>query len=285
MPLSVVNAFICVALLFTYQLTVSIKERSSILKIIIYSVAAGVSLALLSYFRPIAIIFIIALFFYLFIMYYNTQVGINLLSVTTSLVVVCLVYSLGTAAYKGIVYHMTGYSTGNSAGWSLYVGSNAKTSGQWSSEDKAVQLQLSEKQQPTEIHSKLTEMAIQRIESYSMQQKAQLLINKATILGGMQKDGFGNLNSYPAIAHRSWVGTAVSIVAYGAILIIFLLALYFLVKIKKLEPNFVLYLTLVFIGLFLSSLLVEVNPRYFTPFIPLLLIMTIQLMENAKKIV
>lgn len=282
-PVAAVNSFILTSLLSIYLLTENIRTNPRPKSIILYGALSGLSLAILSFFRPVSIIFLLALLIYLGVICLTKKNRKTLTYSLVGLFISVSIYLIGSLFYSSLVKNITGYSTGSSSGWSIYIGTNLEHKGQWNIKDKELQIQLGNMgMSPSEIHSEMTTLAIERLRSYSLKDTVGLLVDKSIVLGGKQKDSLFNLKSYPAIAERGWVQLGIQAVSLFTILLLLMVTLWGLIKQKMLNLNYILYVSLLFIGLFISSLLVEVNPRYFTPFIPIIFVAIILLFHGKR---
>ncbi len=284
LPIIAVNTLILAALWLILRFVQNLMTKYAPL----YALGAGVVLSLANSLRPIMIIFVIALVIYMALQFLSAKRGeLKPIRVLGLLALVVIPYLGLNAVYTQAVAAMTNLPpTKNSSGWSVYVGANFETAGQWNSENGHLDKVLAEEESLTSAQKRLLQEGVGRWLAMSGSEVMQLLVRKSLVLGADQADAIYDLKSYPAIWKRERVRILLHVLCtvYALVLIVASLCK-FLADYKKsgLQLGFVHYLALVVVGLFLASLLVEVSSRYFMPFFPLLTIVaTVYLAPKLK---
>ena len=268
LPVVVVNTFISVSILLVYLLS---KSLADIKLSIVLSVATGVSLGLANSFRPIMIIFIIALSLYIALILMRKFDIKTATSSAVSISVLVATFSLVNIGFLGLVESRAHQPVPpNAGGWSIFVGSNTKYQGTWNGEDKIRQDEVfAEADTHSEAHQKLKEEGIERYSNLLFKDLIKLMLEKLSILVGIHNTSVYNLSSYSELWSNIRFRNVVHFVGWMYIVSLLGLALRYLIenhKTNKPNLNTTTYLTMVMTGLFLSHMLVEVSNRYFTSF-------------------
>lgn len=273
LPIIVVNLCFIVSL---YIFACLIKQNKSI-NIILLSILLGINLGISNSFRPIFIIFVIALFLYY--LYLIIFIKSNYKNKLLSFILVLLCFIGINNSYTKLVSNKTKYNISGSSGWTLYLGSNLESNGAWFSSDEYNQLMTSDNFNPPDIHNYFKDKAIENYKSYSILTIMKLYAKKYATLTS-------NLSYY---TFENTIGTYIAKNMFRIILYIFwfiliLSNIYTIVrKDKKIDD--ILFMMILEIGLILSHLLVEVSPRYFIPTtVPIMIIATFNIYnKNCNK--
>lgn len=162
LPITVVNLCFIVSL---YIFACLIKQNKTI-NIILLSILLGINLGISNSFRPIFIIFVIALFlYYLYLIIFLKS---NYKNKLLSFILVLLCFMGINNSYTKLVSNKTKYNIGGSSGWTLYLGSNLESNGAWFSSDEYNQLMASDNFNPPDIHNYFKDKAIENYKSYSI---------------------------------------------------------------------------------------------------------------------
>lgn len=275
LPIALFDTLLVLAIYLIHQIYLNVPRFTSLS---VYSVLAGLTLALANSVRPLAVIFVIGLLiFFTLIVVQNSKRKILIGNLVASWLIVAALVSSLSHVQSELVSRATGYpETKNAGGWSLFVGTNLEYYGAWNYDDAAVsEKMVKEGFSPNVSQEMFRQMAVERFNSYSPLEQAELIVGKALVLGGDQKSGIYNLDAYPAIKANNDTYELFKFVAAlfsWIVLTIGTVLFYRMSQQKGKAVLFVHYLALVFIGLFFASLLVEVASRYFAPFLVILVI-------------
>lgn len=135
------------------------EKNNSSTKSFYYWILIGIIIALADFFRPTAIIFVIALLItYWF--FDNAKLKVKLICTISVLVPFLLIGLL----FSSLTSSITGYKKASpSYGWNLYVGSNVSSRGQWNADDAELFGEcLQEMDDPSEIQSHFAALAVDR---------------------------------------------------------------------------------------------------------------------------
>ncbi len=285
LPVIAVNTLIMAVLLLILLLMQNLHKKSAPL----YALSAGVTLSIANSLRPIMIIFIIALMICLLLDFLLLkQKHVKILRIIATISAMLIPYFILNNSYIHLVSAMTGVQTAeNSSGWSIYVGANLASTGQWNTENGHLDVVLEEEESLTAAQARLAREGVARWLSMSGSEVMQMLVRKSLVLGGDQADAVYDIKSYPGIWEREYARILIHIACtiYALFLttasLLELIAKY---RDKTLVPDFSIYIGLVIVGLFFASLLVEVSSRYFTPFLPLITLLTILYLAPRAKL-
>lgn len=275
LPLALFSTLLMIVIYLIHMMYLNMSRLGYL---VFFSLLAGIALSVANSVRPMAVIFVIALFiFYVIMVWQNPTRKYILGHAIISFLFVLVPFGYLNTVHANTVVEATGYpETKNPAGWSLYVGTNLEYLGVWNYDDAAVSEKLVEEgYSPNESHEIFYKLAAERFASYSLKEKAELAVGKAIVLGGDQKNGIYNLDAYPAIKNHQdtyYIFKMVSAVFSWIAIAVSGLLFYRLSRQKGKNIFFIHYLAIVFIGLFFASLLVEVANRYFAPFFVFLII-------------
>ena len=282
LPVVAVNAFIIASLAGFLYLIRAVSQQNN-KQILIYSLTTGLSLAVLNWFRPFTIIFIIAIIVW-YVLYVIRKKSLKQVKIITASVAIFIgLYIAGGMAFSALASHITGYSKVGGSGWSLYLGANKDTYGGWNQTDKNLQLELGKKHhEPSIVQATFTRLAIDRYLALSPMEFANLMVHKFVTLSGDMKNVTYNLRaSYPAIANHQTVDSAIMSINLITIVALLCAVIHLLLRTKP-KVDYSLFLIITFSGLYVSSLLLEVINRYFLPFIPLLFVLMLSLLASRK---
>lgn len=268
LPIIIVNVLFIISL-YVFSL---LNKQNKILYITIFSILLGITLGISNSFRPIFVILVIAIFlYYLYEIIINKS---NYKNKILSFILIALCFFGINKIYTNIVSSKTEYSISGSSGWTLYVGSNLESSGAWFYSEEFNKFVESDNFDTKNIHDYFQEKALLNYKSYSILETGLLFTKKYYILTS-------NLSHY---TYENTISNfLIKIIMY--IYWFFLITSnIFKIKRKKDQPDWLLFVIIIEIGLILSHLLVEVSPRYFTPcLVPLLLISAYHLNNSIKK--
>ena len=286
LPLAIVvtNTFVIISVLLIYLV---FCHRSSLVKLAGTSMITGIVLACGNFFRPIFIVFLLAILVHWFII------------------------SLDEKQYKGAVlscgvliggYLVTGLLSGpiysafnpyydgekSEAGWSFYLGANYDTRGEWNIEDRDDFFGDYFEEANNDIHAAhgiAMEKGLERYGALIAEGRIfNHLMNKMTVLFGDVQGSIYDVNYY---LHVSKEGKNYRILQDSVMTFYVLLLLtlgYCIINItrrknkyERWKGSFMLFLMILIIGLLSASLLVEVMNRYSLPFITLMIIIALGL--------
>ena len=273
LPITVVNLCFIISL---YIFACLIKQNKTI-NTILLSILLGINLGISNSFRPIFIIFVIAIFlYYLYLIIFLKS---NYKNKLISFILIILCFIGINNSYTKLVSNKTKYNIGGSSGWTLYLGSNLESNGAWFPSDEYNELMASDNFNPPDIHNYFKDKAIENYKSYNILNITKLYAKKYSTLTS-------NLSYY---TYENTIGTYTTKKIIRIILYIFwfILILSNICIILRKDKNIddILFIMVLEIGLILSHLLVEVSPRYFIPtLVPIMFIAsyTIYNIKNKK---
>lgn len=286
LPINIVNTMFIISIYLFNKLT----NKRKIKDIIIYSIILGLILGISNMFRPIFIIFIIAIFvYYIYKMIFDKEKALKLLA---SFILITICFSSINKLYNLSVSNKTNIPVAtSSSGWCLYVGSNISSNGSWFEEPKlTTMINDPDMFSPQEIHQYFKDLAINNYKSYDILTILRLYKNKLHILvGDVDKysysqftDTITNSNAIINIIIKTFTYSYYFFMLIGNIFVIYK------IKTKKIFENLI-FLIILELGLIASHLLVEVSPRYFLPLtVPMIIILSyslitlINIKEEAK---
>lgn len=256
-PISIINFFIVLSLCMIQ----SWEGRDNNLKIfIVYNILLGLVLALGNQFRPIFIIFVIALFIcrlYQFLFEKHSTKGMLILGMA----ILILVYVIADNLLVHTMQLFNSEEFSKTQGWTLYVGANIDSEGSWNLEDSKYFYEVGENKTADETQIYMKNEAIRRVKNNGIIDDLKLLVDKFRILtsslGGYSAQSF----NYIQISYESaLVDKIVSMVLKVTCFIIVYSNLFVGIYYKNLKVKMIYML--VSLGIILSHLLVEVSPRY-----------------------
>jgi hypothetical protein len=262
-PITIVNLLfvICVGV---FELREKIVRKYMY---ILVSILLGVVLAIGNLFRPIFIVFVIAIVMYEIykLLFTKNRGKINsIIGIIAILVCYFTTISLGNVVIQKIV----GLDISHTAGWTIYVGANMNSYGTSNVEDTKV-FQKKHDEEPfsaEKIQVDFKDKAIERIRNNGAKGNYNLLINKFQVLTGyIAQYSYASLeyamnlpNTTQSVKVREWLRNYAHI--YMFILVFLNLFTYFW-KISKKNSGIIVYYLLC-IGLVISHLFVEAHGRY-----------------------
>jgi hypothetical protein len=263
LPLIAVNCFILLSI-YIVQLLVNTTQ---IRRVIILSICAGLVFGFTNSFRPIMPVIIIAAAIYMLIISRNdlrrSVIALIFLITTYTIFNIC------NFSFNGFLVSLDPNSEGiqiskNSGGWSFYVGSNYENSGTWNPVDATYfyGTVMPESDTFDQAQERIFQDGVDRYKSYSPVKLGILAVKKSFILTGNSHNSIYNLSDY----NFEFKGLSVVCAAYTYLLILLNLTFWYGTIKRKQNDDFINFLALCMIGLFLAFLFVEVANRYITPF-------------------
>lgn len=277
-PIIILNTFFALCLYLASLFVTNLNNRK---KVVIYGLLLGTFLSITNIFRPIMIILIIAIFIYLVYLLTKKHKNIALNIVIGFLLLYCS-YQIGNKLYYWTVSDVTGYKiTKSLPGWSIYVGSNILSNGEWST----MNIEIYDKNfyakdyNPAKFSDTFVKLGIERYKSNGIRNNINLFVNKSYVLGSKTNEySYASFKNHYINEDNSHILTFVNIYTnlFWYMLVIFNF-IFAIINIKYKDEKLIPYYLLV-IGLCVSTLLVEVSPRYFFPmFVPLCFISSISI--------
>ena len=267
----------CPVVLVNFGIALSLLVFSKILKhinsklFILYSILTGVIMGIANMFRPLMLIMLIAIaLYYIFINLnqkkLNTYYIISLLLIFISFISISF---LGRFTLNKIIDG----KVSTSSGWTLYIGSNIESSGGWYSEPKFEE--FSEKYSTAEeIQQEFKKLAIERYKNNGIK-NINLFISKFFVItGNIAEYSFETFKGTVSISNNLFLNLIkLAFHIYITILILLnALNVYLDIKYKNSDIQDLFYM-LLYIGLVMAHLFVEVSPRYYMPaIVPLTII-------------
>ena len=285
LPISIVNLFLIVNIYMAHTITFASSKRKEVL----LGLSFGITLFLLNIARPISIIICIAIAIITILQVINKKRAKEILIIILPIIVsFCTFFVLNHIYFKNIVPIFTTQSHyKNLSGWSIYVGSNYQTKGKWNVEDSSyLDRTIKEEKDLDSTFSRLQKEGIDRYKLLNPSDLATHFINKSVVLGGDQYHMIYNLNSYPKLWKNkriiNLIYTICALSSYTLLIYGFIVLYQNINNIQKIDEHFIILILLLLLGLFFSTLLVEVANRYFAPFFVLQFIILSMLATNKK---
>lgn len=269
LPLIVVNFFIITIIFLVYLIGQEAVKLKTKLTLILASLL-GVTMGYGNCFRPVFIIAIIALlllFIYVFIT--NERTSRLLILLGLSFLLVVSIFSGIQKLNLSFVTKETGIvAASNASGWSVYVGSNWENDGGWNQadQDKIVEI-CKNSLNNGDCQEKLQRAGIERYKSYGLTGTLSLLGRKLYKFSSGQYDTY-NANQSLSYYANSRTAKIINIYINLFIAALFLLSAKFLyysaknVASKKEIVPITLFASILMLGFFFSSVLIEAAPRY-----------------------
>ena len=283
-----VNMFIILSIALFYF---CLKIRKKLAFSSLLALVTGAILAVGNAFRPIFIVFLIAMILYsVFIIIEDRR---NLSFSLLGIACMCLAYFCVGSVTSFIYPKVNPFYHGekSNAGWSIYVGANYETKGRWNSSDRDYFFGTVLREQAVEdigkAQSLILEQGINRYKEITKNgQLGSHLVNKIGVLFGDVKNSIYNLwQTYSISRDGIFYKFLQNMVLVYYYCLIGVCSYYFVRKRRDLAKKlgFRLFLMVLFIGLLLASLLVEVMNRYSLPFIAILFILAFSLIIPNRK--
>lgn len=281
LPIIIVNFFIITALLVVCLLHEKLTTKNISSSLLLASLL-GVVIGIGNCFRPIFTIVIVALFLlllYILVTAKNNK-RLPLLLGSSFLLVVVIFFGIQKLNLT-LVAAETGFiPASNASGWSVFVGSNSDSNGTWNREDEVrMGLICKDNKNFDSCHDKLRQAGIERYKSHGLSGTMDLFIRKLNIFSGSQ-GGFYNTNMTITSDIESRVVKIINTYTPIFLLITFYLTarlLYLSSKTylsKKEVSPVVVFIALILVGFFISSIFVETSPRYALIMYPLFIVLT-----------
>ena len=276
------NAFFAISIYITILFFKTSNKKQKIL----YSALLGITLGIANLFRPVIIIFIIAILIEIIYNYFIKKSNYKL-CIFASVLIMILCFTLLGKLSNIYLEKETGYVPANSIGFTLYSGSDLKSNGSWSEEGSKILTEEMQKEpfDASRIQEKLQKLAIENYKNNGIK-NVNLMARKLITLTS-------NLGGYSWSNAIEMINMKIPSLVYNLLLSITLFSYYFLILMNGLfgfkyfnekDNNLILnILILILIGFTLASLLLEVSSRYYLPaLVPFTILGTIGLINNKN---
>ncbi|MEG0995139.1 MAG: hypothetical protein RSE91_04155, partial [Bacilli bacterium] len=249
-------------------------------KTIILSIVLGIILGISNSFRPIMIIFLIAIFLYYLFLIFKDKKFFKYIS---SFTLIVLFYFISMLIINNSISKILGYEVSNNSGWSVFVGSNRKYDGMWNIEDSSIfgtEL-YKEDSTPFKAHSYVKEIGIKRYKENGIN-NIKLFVNKASnIISYHSSYSYSEFIDFFSNNFPKSVKQTLKIYVYVMFLLGLVLNAYGSFKLIINNDGRYLPYVLFGMGLFMATLLMEGHIRYFTPlYVPLILVISLLSYHN-----
>lgn len=249
-------------------------------------IGAGILTALAQVIRPMAMILLPV--FAVFVLIFNryradrlSDIGLRIKAV----LVVTLTYVIVLNLINIPIQNASGVDiTRSGSGFNLLVGTNSKADGMFNNEDFAIIKKYN--YDFDKVHHASKEIALERVKS-SPVQFVKLAIRKFEILWGNENFGYywstqsaGDSGAEKLVKSHPRVFYAVSQAFYILILLMAICACIYNLSEKRYDALIIL---MVFGGIVVSYLLLEVQSRYHLPVMPLLILFGTSFLELSKR--
>ena len=277
-PVIVPNTmFIIIVYVFTLM-----KKNEILNKKITYSIILGIILGISNTFRPIVIIYIIALIIW-FILKSLKQRKITR-DYYIPLIVIISIYILSNLILNNYISNKIEIKLPDTKyGWTIYVGSNYDSKGMWNQNDSLYMNELYSKNDNERTHKLLLDKGIERYKKLNVR-IIPLVAYKANILGNDFE--YYTLNEYNTLRNNE-----ISKTLQNLITILLSIYLYYILlsnikvilnNIKNKKDTHLYSLAIYTLGLFISILIVEVSRIYFMSILIPIIIYSTQIFEKDK---
>ena len=277
-PVIVVNTLLIISIYFFSK--INLQEK----KYLLFSLLTGLFMGITNSFRPILIIFLIAIFIYyvyLIIKKENIKkVILSFLLILSSFVVTnrLILLKIGDDLDTNIKTSQSGFT--------LLVGSNMESHGTWNISDSLLFSELVEKYGVINGANEAKKIAFERYKSYGVD-TIKLLFYKSGVMGTNLDnysfyDVFNSIENDFSMKFESRVELYTSIYWYLILFVNLICA--FLFVFTKVEINSLNVNSIFGMGLFVAMLFVEVSARYFIPIlVPLFISCSFVFTDVSKK--
>lgn len=294
LPIPVVNFFIIVGIYLVHLLSTELLIQNT-KRVIVYAVILGLTFGIANWFRPVFPVFLVALFIYLLYLTITNKYQIAKVAILSALTlfVVVSIFFMAQRFNTSLVSSQTGYRTSDSSGgWSIYVGANKKHNGGWNRSDSAMLANLIKEKNYDfkEIHHQLTRDGIERYKSYGVLGSLNLFGRKLykfssnqNILTNMDTSVVGYSNSRVSKLFDLYILVFTSFIFAASTYYLYIQSRINLYYFKKFNP-IILFVSLILLGFFFSSMFVEVANRYAQIMYPLFIITTALFLNNLWKV-
>lgn len=279
-PMSITNFFVVLGLCLFEKFE---KKSENKRKFLIYNIVLGCAFAIGSMFKPIFIIFIIAIFINrIYECVFKSDK--NKVVILLSLLLLCCSYGLARISINKGIEKINGCEISSTQGWTLYLGGNAETGGMWNQSDSDYLYELLEDNSEKNTQKILKEAAIQRYKDNGVILNLKLMKNKFIVLtsylGSYTYEGFNYIQQ--GISNEI-VMKIIKCLLYLVCFMIVASNIYIFMFRKNIE-NKLMYMLLA-IGLITAHLFVEVSARYsIQAYIPMMMLSFIMINDLRKKV-
>ena len=263
-PVIIFNSLLNVAFFIT---SLIIKcDSNNKKKFLTLNLILGFSLGIANIFRPIMIIYIIAIFiYYLYILIFNNKnVLIYLFAFTLIFIPYFVVNNINNLSTTNLINEEI---TSNSVGWNLYIGSNISSRGMWYKEasilfrEKSYNYSLS----ATDIQNYFMKLGLQRYEDNGLD-NLKLLDSKFNAFH--ERIGSYAYNSYfdiLNIKNSNIINLMVMLVTNSFYYLLVIISIFSFKTLYNDKNSKYLICILFFMGVIISHLVMEASPRYMLP--------------------
>jgi hypothetical protein len=271
LPVIIVNTLLLAIFAVLAYLFFHIHKRG-FLRTVLISALLGLLMGIANCFRPIIVIIIIAICFYSIVCFLQKKDITLLRNLFIVNVIAICVFMFITGIYQQIVNVETGYPTNTEkAGWSIYVGSNYQTYGQWNQSDYGhLQNLMDSNKDISSVFFQLKNEGIERWGGFDAFESLDLAYQKMTVFSGdVQNMAYDLTSSFPFFSKHSMATMLEHVLCALYWFVLLWLSIIFLIKNQKNgTADFIALLSIVVIGLYFGFILVEAMNRYFTIFLP-----------------
>jgi len=257
-------------LAFAYMIVIIAKKETSLnwLKMTLYGAMAAVILHGINVTRPIAMILIIAMIIWVFILRFKEVLNKEyILKWLAFFAVMLTLYSAFSGLWDLYFTARIGEAPASTPGYNIHVGFNESSGGAWNAEDSGLLSWYNSQEGATadSAQKKMLEEAKKRITSGTID-FPRLFARKLNIFLG--EDSVCVYYCQDIIPHQKFMRNICDLFYY----FILLLSIWGSYKMSKTSPrSAVFFLPLYVIGLTCAQMLVEVAPRYHYSIIPFLI--------------
>ncbi|MBC2148292.1 glycosyltransferase family 39 protein [Listeria booriae] len=228
------------------------------------SIVLALALVCMNYIRPLAAVILIAFIICSLITKWEWR---NFWRKYVPVVVIFLVFLLAGGLINKILYPFP--TASNFTGYSMYIGANEQSTGQWSEKDMKYfwSLYHENPDKPSNVSKKMQEKAIDRLQQTT--KEGRLLSFETKKMKIFSDEGYGYewnvYNNAPTIFFHSNMILAISNVIAELMILLSGIGLLIAIFCRRMKQVFLF--ALMEVGFTLSALLVEVQGRYHIPLI------------------
>lgn len=260
-------------LAFVYLVVILGKKEETLCwkKMLAYGVLAAFILQAINVNRPIAMVLVIAIFIWIFVLrfkrLFKKEYLIKWLSFLASMLAVY--FALGSL-WNMYFTSRIGEEPASTPGYNIYVGFNVKSKGGWNAEDSKLLFSYSNEEGATAdwAQKQMLNEAKERITSGEID-FTRLFKNKLSLFLG--KDSFCVEHCADVIQETQYM-SMICDTFYYLLIFLSLLGAYKMLKLSHKASHFILPLYV--IGIVCAQMLVEVSPRYHYSIVPFLIMIS-----------
>jgi len=284
LPVVVVNFAVVLAL---WLILLMLESRHDSRKFFLLTLAIGLTLGFANILRPIfTVVVILLLILYLAILLREkNRWKVKFAKILFSFLLVLVPFFALNIGQNLITENLTGYKDVNSrAGWSVFVGANFATNGEFNWPDANIISVATKATNPAAAQRQMLADGLARYQHMAPLDFAKLLVKKSIVFSGNQGTAAYQKNGVASWLHNPHIGSLIIDASTWYLVALLVFAGVFLAQFfRRLSRKFIwspsriflVFATAWFLVLYCAMLLVEAMNRYFQPFLPLVMLFAI----------